>query len=240
MNKGNHHQQNGETSIPAAYELSRSSDDQEGLMDSEYIDMHTAVTEQDSHTVGTAAHLSPLHNHVYSDATAAVHEMHLALLYLLSNPDEFSKACSSNYPQSTTTLAQWNAEYGDNESLFTNDDSLPTTTSPSSQTAHLPNDDSQPPPLPFVVFADDAEVVLPQAHTASQLFGIETITGMELEAAAGVPALSQLFLRWLGASLCVCFFLDLVVFVWYSVLSLDILSSFFSAKPSCRAATTST
>ena len=50
----------------------------------------------------------------------------------------------------------------------------------------------------FVVFADDAEVVLPQAHTASQLFGIEKVEGIELEAAAGIPALSQLFLRWLG------------------------------------------
>ena len=40
--------------------------------------------------------------------------------------------------------------------------------------------------------------VLPQAHTASQLFGIETIQGIELEAAAGVLALSQLFLRWLA------------------------------------------
>ena len=53
-------------------------------------------------------------------------------------------------------------------------------------------------PLPFIVFADDAEVVLPQAHTASQLFGIEKVEGIELEAAAGIPALSQLFLRWLG------------------------------------------
>jgi hypothetical protein len=48
------------------------------------------------------------------------------------------------------------------------------------------------------VFADDAEVVLPQAHTASQLFGIERIEGIELEAAAGIPAISQLFLRWLA------------------------------------------
>ena len=53
-------------------------------------------------------------------------------------------------------------------------------------------------PLPFVVFADDAEVVLPQAHTASQLFGVEKVEGIELEAAAGVPAISQLFLRWLA------------------------------------------
>lgn len=112
------------------------------------------------------------------DATDTVHEMHLALLYLLSNPEEFKKALSSHPPRGVTTLSDWNAEYDDEESVLT---SATTTT-----------------PLPYVVFADDAEVVLPQAHTASQLFGIEQIEGIELEAAAGIPALSQLFLRWLA------------------------------------------
>lgn len=113
------------------------------------------------------------------DATEIVHEMHLALLYLLSNPEEFKKALNSHPPRGVTTLSDWNAEYDDDqESVLT------------SATATTP--------LPFVVFADDAEVVLPQAHTASQLFGIEQVEGIELEAAAGIPALSQLFLRWLG------------------------------------------
>lgn len=53
-------------------------------------------------------------------------------------------------------------------------------------------------PLAHQIFAADAEVVLPQALTASQLFGIERITGIELEAAAGIVGLSMLFLRWLG------------------------------------------
>ena len=53
-------------------------------------------------------------------------------------------------------------------------------------------------PLPHQIFAPDAEVVLPQALTASQLFGIERQTGIELEAAAGITGLSQLFLRWLA------------------------------------------
>jgi len=53
-------------------------------------------------------------------------------------------------------------------------------------------------PLPHQIFASDAEVVLPQALTASQLFGIERLTGIELEAAAGMIGLSQLFLRWLA------------------------------------------
>jgi hypothetical protein len=53
-------------------------------------------------------------------------------------------------------------------------------------------------PLAHQIFAPDAEVVLPQALTASQLFGIERVTGIELEAAAGIAGLSHLFLRWLG------------------------------------------
>jgi hypothetical protein len=109
----------------------------------------------------------------YHDATESVHEMHLALLYLLSNPEEFRKV-ASNPP---AALSDWNNEYSDET----------TTDGTVSQS-----------PLPYVVFADDAEVVLPQAHTASQLFGIERVEGIELEAAAGVPALSQLFQRWLA------------------------------------------
>lgn len=108
----------------------------------------------------------------YHDATRTVHEMHLALLFLLSNPDEFHKVTANPPP----TLTDWNNEYSDEA---TADGTVAT-------------------PLPYVVFADDAECVLPQAHTASQLFGIERVEGIELEAAAGVPALSQLFLRWLG------------------------------------------
>jgi hypothetical protein len=105
--------------------------------------------------------------------------LHLALLYLLSNSDEFKKALHAHPPQGATTLSEWNAEYEDD------DESVNT-----SATATTP--------LPYVVFADDAEVVLPQAHTASQLFGIEKVEGIELVAAAGIPALSQLFVRWLG------------------------------------------
>lgn len=126
--------------------------------------------------------------HHFHDATDTVREMHLALLYLLSNPDEFHRALQASPVQGTTTLAEWNAEY-ENESMT--DAGSYVTSAESTATAG-------PTPLPFVVFADDAEVVLPQAHTASQLFGLERIEGIELEAAAGIPSLSQLFLRWLG------------------------------------------
>lgn len=56
------------------------------------------------------------------------------------------------------------------------------------------------PPLPIQIFANDAEVVLPQAYTANQLFGIERSTGIELEAAGGgsIIAVCQLFQRWLA------------------------------------------
>jgi hypothetical protein len=54
------------------------------------------------------------------------------------------------------------------------------------------------PPLPLLIFASDAEVVLPQAYTATQLFGIERHTGIELEAAAGIMGLCRLFQRWLA------------------------------------------
>ena len=124
----------------------------------------------------------------YPDATRTVHEMHLALLYLMSNPEEFQKALQERPPRGATTLAQWNDEYDTAEASSTvgggdslDDGGITTST-----------------PLPFVVFADDAEVVLPQAHTASQLFGVERLEGIELEAAAGVVAISQLFLRWLA------------------------------------------
>ena len=78
------------------------------------------------------------------------------------------------------------------------------------------------PPLPHQIFAPGAEVVLPQALTASQLFGIERVTGIELEAAAGIGGLSSLFLRWLGACVCTTttlltglyYLLSSVVFEW--------------------------
>lgn len=138
-------------------------------------DYSSSINDRDSSVTAGANYLS------YPDATETVHEMHLALLYLLSHPDEFTKALYAHPPRGTTTLSDWNAEYDDSATEVENEENA-----------------NQSIPLPFVVFADDAEVVLPQAHTASQLFGIERTEGMELEAAAGVPALSQLFLRWLA------------------------------------------
>jgi hypothetical protein len=151
-----------------------------------YLAIHTLA--ESSIITGHVASYHTLH----ADATNTVHEMHLALLYLLSNPEEFQKALSSHPARGATTLAEWNAEY-DNESM-TEGESITTADNYTVETGV----NGSATPLPFVVFADDAEVVLPQAHTASQLFGVERLEGIELEAAAGIPALSQLFLRWLG------------------------------------------
>jgi hypothetical protein len=155
---------------------------------------HASVADSESylaiHTMaGSSSMTGHYHSTSHADATDTIHEMHLALLYLLSNPEEFQKALATHPARGATTLDQWNAEY-DNESL----------TEAESVAYHEQKAiaSSTATPLPFVVFADDAEVVLPQAHTASQLFGIERLEGIELEAAAGISSISQLFLRWLG------------------------------------------
>lgn len=103
------------------------------------------------------------HSH---DATDRVREMHLALLYLLSNPEEFQGALQMSPPRGATTLAEWNAEY-ENES--TTDAGSYVTSTESTTTLG-------PTPLPFVVFADDAEVVLPQAHTCSKFIYVLEIS----------------------------------------------------------------
>ena len=121
------------------------------------------------------------------DSAETVHEMHLALLYLLSNPQEFSKALTF---EMGAGMQDWNADFDDN--------ATDVSFQPGGPDGGAGGVIAPPPPLPYAVFADDAEVVLPQAHTANQLFGLERESGIELEAACGIPALSQLFLRWLA------------------------------------------
>ena len=62
------------------------------------------------------------------------------------------------------------------------------------------------PPLPLQIFSSDATIVLPQALTASQLFGTECTTGIELEATSyesntttsSIYSICKAFLRWLA------------------------------------------
>lgn len=150
-------------------------------------DDETEVTASEAHgfqhTHGEASvQESVLSTLMFKDCTDTVHHMHNLLLYLLSNPSEFQDAIEFYDSKSTTsTLSAFHAEYDrgtDVGSVFNGDD------------------DNMP--VPFMVFASDAEVVLPQAHTASQLFGYERDNGIELEATSGMKGLCQLFMRWLA------------------------------------------
>jgi len=160
------------------------------------------------------------------DATATIHNMHTKLLYLLSNPELFHEALSwedhslsiqpnDKFEEDSTFegLSDTNNNHHhqnnkNNNVKATQDETFEF--NPNDQGGgggdtkeHNNNDDykeenDNSPPLPFDIFAPDAEVVLPQALTATQLFGVERETGIELEAAAGITGLSHLFLRWLA------------------------------------------
>jgi hypothetical protein len=118
---------------------------------------------------------------------------------------EFDTATVMTEDDNVTTTTHNN--HGEDE---TKDDvaSLPTTmsqrpTSNNNNINYYKNQAKLVPPLPIQIFASDAEVVLPQAYTANQLFGIERTTGIELEAAGGtgagsIVAVCQLFQRWLA------------------------------------------
>jgi hypothetical protein len=126
--------------------------DYSSQVDSEgYLDLRTALG-QNSHQYNDQSSLATanVQNHAPQppDATHIVHEMHLALLYLLSNPEEFQRALDAPMTGAATTLMEWNAEY-DAESL-TVDDGSTVAGGAASLTASLT-------PLPYVVFADDAE-----------------------------------------------------------------------------------
>lgn len=135
------------------------------------------------------------------DATLAIHEMHRKLLYAMSYPQCFHDAIDwISKVESSSSLSlegrrgglEYEKEDGTHSSHATPNSNIIT--------------DNDDPPLPLQIFAPDAEVVLPEAMTANQLFGIERVTGIELEAAAGIGGLSLLFLRWLGESYMYCVF----------------------------------
>lgn len=132
---------------------------------------------------------STSHEGEHEDATTTIHEMHRKLLYLMSHPELFHDALdwqrTVEQEREGTTSSSLEERTADTNRRSESDDPYP----------------SQPrliPPLPHQILTADVEVVLPQAMTASQLFGIERCTGMELQAAAGIEGVSLLFLRWLG------------------------------------------
>jgi hypothetical protein len=157
------------------------------------------------------------------DATATIHSMHSKLLYLLSHPELFHDALTweedkllHHHQQDDKFEEDSTFEGLSDTNKATQDETFEfhphEKTKKNKEGGALNNiqhnkknrDDKDhnnlppPPPLPFEIFAPDAEVVLPQALTATQLFGVERETGIELEAAAGIYGLSLLFLRWLA------------------------------------------
>lgn len=154
------------------------------------------------------------------DATTTIYEMHRKLLYLMSNPQQFHDAIDwigkleKGIDPSAPQFGKAEKERLESEKED-GTHSVKTSDTPASAVdtsdAKYPAQSGLIPPLPVQIFAQDAEVVLPEAMTASQLFGIERVTGIELEAAAGIVGLSVLFLRWLGE-----YFLAICTFLWDS------------------------
>lgn len=154
---------------------------------------------------------SELNNSNY-DATATVHEMYRKLLYLLSHHELFAKAIQwqtkvekgldpSKALDSDDVSGIRSFENEFDEKSLAADETKEDEANEEGETVEERKYKDQAkliPPLPLQIFASDAEVVLPQALTASQLFGIERLTGIELEAAAGIVGLSLLFSRWLA------------------------------------------
>ena len=156
-----------------------------------------------------------------ADATATVHEMHRKLLHLLSHHELFADAMEwqSKVDRGLDPSKPEGAEGNGIKSFENEFDEQSRNTAAEERKDEVATEDGTAgaaeeeeeeeaskfkdqekliPPLPLQIFASDAEVVLPQALTASQLFGMERVTGIELEAAAGIIGLSQLFLRWLA------------------------------------------
>jgi len=145
------------------------------------------------------------------DATKTVHEMHRKLLHLLSHPELFTDALiweskverglDPSRPDDEEDGAPGEGGIKSFENEFGGvDEQKDEDTDDTEGGESKVNDHRQRilPPLPLQIFAADAEVVLPQALTATQLFGMERVTGIELEAAAGITGLSNLFQRWLA------------------------------------------
>eukprot|EP00577_Skeletonema_sp_RCC1716_P015237 CAMPEP_0113418392 /NCGR_PEP_ID=MMETSP0013_2-20120614/26181_1 /TAXON_ID=2843 ORGANISM="Skeletonema costatum, Strain 1716" /NCGR_SAMPLE_ID=MMETSP0013_2 /ASSEMBLY_ACC=CAM_ASM_000158 /LENGTH=440 /DNA_ID=CAMNT_0000305623 /DNA_START=131 /DNA_END=1453 /DNA_ORIENTATION=+ /assembly_acc=CAM_ASM_000158 len=146
------------------------------------------------------------------DATATVHEMHRKLLHLLSHPELFTEALvwesklergldPSRPDEEEDDVGGGGGGDGGIKSFeneFGGADEQKDEETDDDGEAKGNHRQTLLPPLPLQIFAADAEVVLPQALTATQLFGMERVTGIELEAAAGITGLSHLFQRWLA------------------------------------------
>jgi len=162
------------TSTIAGAEEEDENDDHEAYISARYHQLDTLRDE--NYTNASSTKVVAL-----DDVTERVHNVHFALLYLMSNPSEFK---CLNETDDTDDNAQIDNQDPMKEQMvrdlfpeFANDNDIP---------------------LSNIIFAEDAEVVLPQAHTASQMFGLEQRDGIELEAAAGIDSICELSRRWLA------------------------------------------
>ena len=170
------------------------------------------VNEYQLNTTNNNTTANTTEQEYYLDATATVHEMHRNLLHLLSHPELFTEALiwesklergldpsrpdeENGDDVGTGGIKSFENEFGaadEHKEEVVEDDEDDNNNAGGAVEIRLA------PPLPLQIFASDAEVVLPQALTATQLFGMERVTGIELEAAAGITGLCHLFLRWLA------------------------------------------
>lgn len=153
-------------------------------------------------------------NPQYQDCTDTIHELYKLLLHLCSHPYEFDDALKYYENRAErNTLASFHADFDrltevDVASLcgkqnISTDKRMNRNRKSSeefdlNESGNSGNSDNDAIPTVLLIFSPETEVVLPQAHTASQLFGIEREDGMELEGGRGIREVCRLFKRWLA------------------------------------------
>ena len=140
------------------------------------------------------------------DATATIRETHKQLLHLMSHPELFHDAlewqdrrdqegrapAGGNGDDADSTFRGLEKEDNPQSAAKTSHAQNETFVFDPNNTGDSDNGDAEAegaqaePPLPHRIFAADAEAVLPAALTASQLFGVERETGVELEVRHGL------------------------------------------------------
>jgi len=124
-----------------------------------------------------------------NDCTDTIREVYRILLQLLSNPEEFQSSVEFFKTRAnTSTLSAFHADFDRLTEVSNSYDMEVEVTDP--------NEDNVPTPL--LILSSECEVVLPQAHTTSQLFGYEIESGMDLEGGHGIVGVCQLMQRWLA------------------------------------------
>jgi hypothetical protein len=191
-NNNNNHNNDADTQSEYTYDESATTevqssvfpndnDDEEYNDDDDYDDDSRYNANEEQNTT-VPLNDDSIHLDYIPDATRQVHHVHYQLLKLLSNPESFAEVLKHGNNNKGTVTGSGSSNHSHPAAAPENED----------------DDLSATDFLPHFVFAPDAEVVLPQALTASQLFGMERTDGIELKSAVGLTAICQLFLRWLA------------------------------------------